>query len=66
METGDTQLYLPDERPDYLALAVLAEQRAHHAEARHVTAVWQEVATTYRELAEYHGAASYSTPRAAS
>ena len=46
---------MSDGRPDYEALALHAEQRAKQAEAIHLAALWQELATTYRELAEYHG-----------
>ena len=48
------QLHKPGGRPDYEALAVRADEQAEQAEALHLTALWRELATTYRELAHYH------------
>ena len=48
------QLHKPDGRPDYEALAVRADKQAEQAEALHLIALWRELATTYRELADYH------------
>jgi hypothetical protein len=58
------QLYMPDGRPDYEALALNAEQQAKQAEALYLAALWLELATTYRELAQYH--IRRSPPEAAS
>jgi hypothetical protein len=52
------QCHMPDGRPDYEALALHADQQAEQAEARHLAALWRELATTYRELGQYHGALS--------
>ena len=45
---------------DYEALAVRAELQAKSARAIHMAAYWREMATTYRELAVYSGAAKSS------
>jgi hypothetical protein len=52
-----------DETLDYEARALRAEQKAEVAETRHLTALWLELATTYRELGEYHRGQTYEASR---
>ncbi len=48
------QPYSVDGRPDYEALTAHAEQQDEQAETLHLAALWRELATTYRELGQYH------------